>query len=61
MFCQNSTIPAAAFNKNDIILPIIAGKLCNAFLEISNNQLAKFFKDCFILSVILLPPPAVPA
>ena len=39
---------------------MITVKLSNAFLDICTNQLAKFFKDCFILSVILLSPPAVP-
>ena len=29
------------------MLPIIADKLSNAFLDISNNQLARFFNDYF--------------
>ena len=39
---NNPTITAVTFNKNDIILLIIAGKLSKAFLDNSNNQLAKF-------------------
>ena len=52
---ENPTIPAAAVNKNDIMLSIIAGTLSKAFLDISNNQLAQFLNDCFILSVIFFP------
>ena len=29
---KNPTIPGVAFNKSDIVLPIIAGKFSNAFL-----------------------------
>ena len=31
------------------MLPVIAGKLAKTFLDISNNQLAQFLYDCFIL------------